>query len=184
MPPVTLAGKAFADTGGHAGAPGILAPAPVTRGHGPVRPGHCCPAALRAVPRPLPVTTCLESAGSTRAEHLGDRLRRVVGLLWPAPTTGASHHDPSFVRSDLVEHDYYRFRYQRPRLVTVLAPTASSTGRYGSTLHPHRPSRGTAGRCRLPRISLARRLAPRNIVSNANVRTISAACQPDARLSR
>lgn len=96
-----------------AGPPDTRAPAPVTPGRGPRKARS--PLARRAARRAqtvLPATVRSDSAGSTRAEIRGDRLRRVVGLLRRVPKTGASSYDSLFERPDLIEDDYYRLRNQ------------------------------------------------------------------------
>jgi hypothetical protein len=113
MPPAPLAGNAVTGTGDQAASPEARTPAPVTRGHGPRQARALLPrrAAGRAQAA-LPATACSNSTSRARAEHRGNRLRRLTDLLRPAPTTGASHHDPLFRRPDLIEDDYYRFRHQ------------------------------------------------------------------------
>ena len=84
--PAPLADNAITGTGNQAGAPGIRALAPATPDHGPRK-------ARALLPR-------------------ADRLRRVARRLRRVPGSGASYHDSLFERPDLVEDDYYRFRYQ------------------------------------------------------------------------
>jgi hypothetical protein len=112
MAPAPLAGNTVTDAPDQAAAPGARAPAPVTPGHGPPKAWALLP---RRAPRRAQATqpaACPDSTGSATAEHLGDRLRRLTGLLRPAPNAGASYHDPLFERPDLIENDYYRFRHQ------------------------------------------------------------------------
>ena len=113
--PAPLAGNV--GTRDQAGAPGTRAPAPVTPGHGPAKPGRCYPAVAPAVHGPPGPPLPAQTGRAARAEIRGDRLRRLTGLLRRVPKTGG-HRDSLFERPDLIEDDYYRFRpsdRRRPR---------------------------------------------------------------------
>ena len=113
MPPAPSAGNAVTGTRDQAGAPGTRAPAPVTSGHGLRKTRALLPRpAARRAQTALPAAARPDTTGSAPTVAIGNRLRRIVGLLRRVPETSASYYDPLFERPDLIEGDYYRLRNQ------------------------------------------------------------------------
>jgi hypothetical protein len=111
MPPAPLAGNAATGARDQAGAAGTRAPAPATSGQGPRKAAALLPRrAAHHAQTTLPVAARSDRTGSARAETRAGRLRRIIGLLRPAPENRARYRDPLFERPDLIEDDYYRLQ--------------------------------------------------------------------------